>query len=75
MSIETSTNSGFVNTELRKHDGELMCFFWLADETGRTSATTVIMNAGCCRNVAETLFERARELEAQDQPGRDGSER
>lgn len=74
MSIETSTNSGFVNTELRAYDGERMCFCWLADETGKTSKTTVIMDAGCCRNLAETLIEWARELEAQNHADGDGSE-
>lgn len=72
MSIEHIVDCGSVHTEIRDYDGEPCCFFWLSDDTGRTSETIVIMNAGCCRNVAESLFERARELEAEDCLDSDG---
>lgn len=62
MSIEQSVHEGYVHTELRYYKGNLHCYFWVADDAGKESKTTIIMDAADCRNVAETLIERADEL-------------
>lgn len=64
MSIEQIVHEGYVNTHLRDWGGSLHCYFWMADRHGKRCETTVIMDASDCRNVASTLIDRAKELEA-----------
>lgn len=60
MATETALLVGSVHTEIRNQH----CHLWLADEDGRESKTTIIMDAPSCRNVADILRDRAAELEA-----------
>ena len=62
MSIEQGMCKGYVRTKVRDYNGNSHCYFWIADDAGKDSTTTVIMDAADCRNVAEILIERADEL-------------
>ena len=63
MEIEQAFNKGFIRTKIYLHDGEACLHLWTADEAGRDSQTTLIMNSAGCRNLADSLRDYAEELD------------